>query len=208
MSSASIYTDAQEYGLFKTYVGSIIMCIIACSLFCIGILVISKASKINSVNATVIDSIDCVTSTIQSNNSVRNVVNCNTTLKYSIANIEYTKQLITPQYSKGTIIPIYYETDPNNISLTSTSSGVGICFMCLCSCSIIMAIAQVYFTKKFRFLAAGNAVSGVMGGGNMSSNLGSGLVGGVVGSLGSGMLNSLGSSLGSTLSNTLSNTFK
>ncbi len=176
-----IYGDAAEWGMIKTYIGATVMVLVAISLFILGVYLVIKSSKTNTVVATVIDSVDCINTitNVMEDNVSRpvNVTKCLTTIKYKVNNIEYTKKISTPQYRKGDTINVYYENDPNTIILTTTSSGTGFIFICLCLCLISSALLSIYLTKRFKFLAAGSAVSGILGGNSVTGNLASGLVG-------------------------------
>jgi len=177
----------RTYNKVKTTIIFVIMMII--SLICIiaGIFLIKSSTKKISIKAKVTKNSECsVVETYDSKNRKTTSTLCNTTVEFTVNDINYSGVVNTEgtKYTENNPITVYYEKEnPNNISYYNNQKYLGIGLIVFFFIVIILMCIDLYMTYNSKMYSSIKGVSDItrIGGSDRSSTLEGMVIGGIIG---------------------------
>jgi len=174
----NIYTDSAQFGLFITKIVLVIAILSSIILFGMGIKsLLTKETYTKTIKATVLDrhtdGKESSCSIYSHENKMRNITvtnakyKCSLVINYMIDGKQYFGHLQTNGYEKykpGDTIDIEYnENDPNDFRVISmTNKNKGLMFISISLFITALALIQYFIIRKYKFAAAGYALSSVI----------------------------------------------
>lgn len=165
---SEIYTGTADFGRIWAILGAIMSTFISIIFIIIGIVIIVKGSKYNSVSGIVTSDSVCnqtingnVNGNVNGNNN--QVTTCNTSVKYTVNSVIYQKTIDTgsSSYKTGDQINIYF-TDANNPTSNPIPSWIGIILIIMGVIILIGSWLWVWLTQRYKVAAAAEGVAGAL----------------------------------------------
>jgi len=158
--SSEIYTGTADFGKTWSVIGAITSTFIGIILFVVGIVILVNKSTYKSVMGIAVSDSVCS----WSNNNGNSIASCTTEVKYSVG-IDYQQNIDTgsSRYKAGDYVKVYYGNNPNSPTGNPVSSLVGWVLIIIAVLMIASSWIWVFLTRKYKFAAAAEGVSGAWG---------------------------------------------
>ena len=156
-----VYTGLATYGLFRALIGAIIGSCIGLLFIFAGVMQLFATpptmvnATITSINSSTTSACQPTTQTVGNKSSI--TYNCTLGVSFTYSGQTYNVLVQyngTTNYVIGQVIPVYFTTDPNNVSLSGIKPSDGWFLIIIGIGIIVFACAMYYAARKWKAIAA------------------------------------------------------